>query len=214
MHKWASDTILPLINHAMATMPKSELEGLFPAALKFGTLDIPHYNLPKPLTPGHTYCDFIARLVNNLATIRSITHKYQVSIRKKLQALSSVTNSYQAGDLVLWSPEENSHSFRSSKLAPKVLSPYRVVTHDKDDVLCVHPVAQTSHMLHSSRITPIGSVHSAIQLGLLDREEYIVDQTISHRGKPPRLRTLQFLGSLGRLLLNIRCMGIIGNSSE
>ena len=70
------------INHAMATMPNSELGGLSPAALKFGTLDIPHFDLPRPLTPGHTYCDFVTRLDNNLATVRSVTHTYQESIRK------------------------------------------------------------------------------------------------------------------------------------
>ena len=194
VHKWASDTVLPLINHAMATMPNSELGGLSPAALKFGTLDIPHFDLPKPLTPGHTYCDFVTRLDNNLATVRSITHTYQESIRKARQSLSSVTNSYQKGDLVLWNPKEHPHSFRSSKLAPKLLGPYEVLSQSKNDVLCVHPIAQTSHLLHSSRLTPfIGSVEAAKDLGLLDKEEYIVEQIITHRGKPPRLKTLQFL---------------------
>ena len=181
-------------SHAMATMPNSELGGLSPAALKFGTLDIPHFDLPKPLTPGHTYCDFVTRLDNNLATVRSITHTYQESIRKARQSLSSVTNSYQKGDLVLWNPKEHPHSFRSSKLAPKLLGPYEVLSQSKNDVLCVHPIAQTSHLLHSSRLTPfIGSVEAAKDLGLLDKEEYIVEQIITHRGKPPRLKTLQFL---------------------
>ena len=185
--------VLPLINHALATIPNSELGGLSPAALKFGTLDIPHFDLPRLLTPGHTYCDFVTRLDNNLATVRSINHTYQESIRNARQALSSVINSYQAGDLVPWNPKDNPHSFRSPKLAPKLLGPYQVLSQNKNDVLCVHPVAQTSHMLHSTRLTPlIGSVATAEHLGLLDKEDYIVEQIISHRGKPPRLKTLQF----------------------
>ena len=156
-------------------MPNSGLGGLSPAALKFGTLDFPHFNLPKPLTPGHKYCDFIAR---------SITNQSQVSLQNKRQALSPVINSYQGGDLILWNPKENSHSFRWSKLAPKLFDPYQLVSQHKNDVLCIHPVAQTSHILQSSRLMPfIGSVDSAKPRGPLDSEEYIVDHITPHRGK-------------------------------
>jgi Integrase zinc binding domain len=37
--RWASDTILPLINHTLCTTPNSELGGFSPAELKFGTTD-------------------------------------------------------------------------------------------------------------------------------------------------------------------------------
>ena len=52
VHRWASDTVLPLINHAMATMPNSELGGLSPSELKFGTIYIKCFQLPQPLIPG------------------------------------------------------------------------------------------------------------------------------------------------------------------
>ena len=35
-HRWASDTVLPFINHALATSPNDELGGLSPIELKFG----------------------------------------------------------------------------------------------------------------------------------------------------------------------------------
>ena len=81
VHKWASDTVLPLINHAMATMPNSELGGLSPAALKFGTLDIPHFDLPTPLAPGHNYCDFVARL-DNRQTVKTVGRFPQVNVHR------------------------------------------------------------------------------------------------------------------------------------
>ena len=73
VHQWASDTVLPPINNAMATMLNSELGSLSPAALKFAAQDFPNFELPKPLTPGHNDGDFVAHLDNNLATIRFIT---------------------------------------------------------------------------------------------------------------------------------------------
>ena len=44
--QWASDTVLPLINHALMTMPNSEIGGLSPVELKFGTRDHTRFNLP------------------------------------------------------------------------------------------------------------------------------------------------------------------------
>jgi hypothetical protein len=36
-HRWASDTVLPLINHSLATTPNQELGGLSPIGLKSGS---------------------------------------------------------------------------------------------------------------------------------------------------------------------------------
>ena len=125
-HKWASDTVLPLINHALAVTPKAELGGLSPAELKFGTVDYKCFHLPKPLPPGHNYHEFVTRLDNHLATVRSITNDFQCSQRTKRQAPAPTShqNRYQPRGLVLWNPKEHPHALRSSKLAPKLLGPY------------------------------------------------------------------------------------------
>ena len=47
-HRWASDTVLPLINHALATFQNDELGGLSPIELKFGTHALEHFKLPPP----------------------------------------------------------------------------------------------------------------------------------------------------------------------
>ena len=57
--QWASDTILPLINHALCTTPNSELGGFSPTELKFGTTDYHRFNLPPPLPPGHSYGEYV-----------------------------------------------------------------------------------------------------------------------------------------------------------
>ena len=80
-NSWASDTVLPLINHALMTMPNTEIGGLSPVELKFGTRDLPRFNLPPPLLPGHTYCVLVKALDVNLAIGRSITPSYQQQLR-------------------------------------------------------------------------------------------------------------------------------------
>ena len=195
-HKWASDTVLPLINHALAVTPNAELGGLSPAELKFGTLDYKRFQLPQPLPPGHNYHEFITRLDENLATVRSITNDFQCSLRTQRQAPtpSDHQNKYHAGDLVLWNPKENVNSFRSSKLSPKLLGPYAVRSQLGNDVSCTHCQRQTPHIFHCERLTPFfGTPTSAKALGLLDTNEYVIDSILSHRGSLDHRKKLHFL---------------------
>jgi hypothetical protein len=79
--RWASDTVLPLINHALATSSNSELGGLSPAELKFGTLNYKKFQLPPPLQPGSNYASLVHQLNNNLAVVREITSTKHFSTR-------------------------------------------------------------------------------------------------------------------------------------
>ena len=193
-HKWASDTILPLINHALATTPNSELGGLAPTELKFGTVDHSRFQLPPPLSPGHSYGEYVNQLNINLSTVRAITSQFQNELRQKRQASITKQNVYQKDDLILWNPKEHSKAFRSSKLAPKLLGPYTVITHIGNNVTCLHTQLNTQHVFHTDRISPyIGTIQSAQKIGLLDREEYIVESIVAHRGKWTHLKSIEFL---------------------
>ena len=195
-HKWASDTVLPLINHAMMTLPNTEIGGLSPAELKFGTRDHARFQLPPPLSPGHTYGDLVIALDRNLAIVRSITSAYQDSLRQHRQSNSPPDshNRFQPGDFVLWNPLETPHSFRSNKLSPKLLGPYKVIEQIKNDITCQHVVTNIVSSLHASRVTPyFGTPDTAYTTALLDRDEYIIDFIITHRGNPRKISTLEFL---------------------
>ena len=101
IHRWASDTVFPLINHALSTAPHSELGGLSLAELKFGKTDYHRLNLPLPLVPGNNYCDLVQEPDHNLATVRAITTAFQQSLRTR-RLRNQITNLYQPGDLILW----------------------------------------------------------------------------------------------------------------
>ena len=195
-HKWASDTVLPLINHAVVTSPNDELGGLSPAELKFGTIGSKHFNMPTALLPGHHYSEFVSTLDANLALIKSITNKFQEELRAKRQKRNYLQgkNTYQHGDLILWNPKEHPHSLRSSKLAPKLLGPYKVISHVQNKISCTHVQHHTNHELHSDRVTPfIGAPANALHVALLDREEFVVQAILSHRGNWTTKTSIEFL---------------------
>jgi hypothetical protein len=142
--------------------------------------------LPQPLSPGNHYNDFVQQLDATLSTIRSITQKYQRELRNKRQSTNSLQqrNQYQQGDLILWNSREHSHSIRSSKLAPKLLGPYSVTSHVQNKINCVHLQRKTTHEFHSDRVTPfLGSLDHARNIALLDREEFLVQEILTHRGQ-------------------------------
>ena len=107
-----------------------------------------------------------------------------------------MTNIYQPGDLILWNPRENVNSFRSSKLAPKLLGPYSVISQERNDIICTHCHLQTQHTFHSDRVSPfLGTPTDAAKLGLLDKDEYVVSAVLQHRGNLKRLKTVEVLVS-------------------
>ena len=94
-NKWASDTVLPLINHAMMTMPNAEIGGVTPAELKYGTRDHARFQLPHPLSPGHSYGDLVIALDRYLSVVRSITSSYQQTLRLQRLVKTPTHNKYQ-----------------------------------------------------------------------------------------------------------------------
>jgi hypothetical protein len=185
---------LPLINHAVATSPNDELGGISPLELKFGSQALQYFQLPPPLVPGNDYGALIAHLNANLAAVRSATAAFQASLRNNRHSTTPTQNAFSPGDLILWNPRENIHSFRSSKLAPKVLGPYKVISQHKNDIKCVHPVLHTQHTLHSSRVTPFfGTQENANKIALLDQEEFIVEDILQHKGEWNKIKDMSFL---------------------
>jgi Chromo (CHRromatin Organisation MOdifier) domain len=193
-HRWASDTVLPLINHSLATAKNDELGGISPSELKFGSQALQFFQLPPPLVPGNDYGALVAHLNANLAAVRSATAAFQASLRTTRHNTTPTQNKFAPGDLILWNPRENVNSFRSSKLAPKLLGPYKVLSQHKNDIKCVHPVLHTQHTLHSSRVTPFfGTADNAHKIALLDSDEYVVEDILQHKGEWNKIKDMAFL---------------------
>ena len=205
-HRWASDTVLPLINHALATSPNDELGSLSPIELKFGTQAIEHLKLLPPLVPGNNYTALAQQLDANLAVVRSATSAFQATLRMKRHTTTPSQNQLSPGDVILWNPRENAFSFRSTKLAPKLLGPYRVISQHKNDKSCEHVVLHNHHNLHSSRVAPFyGTLESENTVALLDNGEFIVEDILSHRGDYKHIKDI--FSTLGRLRLDPRLLG-------
>ena len=64
----------------------------------------------------------------------------------------------------------------------------------KNDITCKHVVTNIISVLHSNRVMPfIGSDTDAQTSALLDRDDFIVDSVITHRGNAKKVSSLEFL---------------------
>ena len=191
---WSSDTVLPLITHAILTTPNDELGGLTPIELKFGTSAFHYFTLPSLPPAGTNYHPLLQSLNDHLTAIREVTADFQSDLRSWKKRHNSHLNIFQPGDLILWNPKETPTSLRSSKLQPKFLGPYCVIKQTHNDVLCKHVTTNIEYTFHSSRIYPFfGSIQDAKKCAIVDTDEYDVEAILDHAGNIRRKTSMRFL---------------------
>ena len=194
IHHWSSDTVLPLITHAILTTPNDELGGLTPMELKFGTTAFQNFTLPTLLPAGTNYHPFLQSLNDHLAAIREVTSDFQSDLRSWKKRHNSHLNIFQPGDLILWNPKETPTSLRSCKLQPKFLGPYTVIRQTRNDVKCKHVTSNIQYTFHSSRVYPFfGSIQDAKRAAIVDDDEYTVEAILQHQGNTQRKTSMRFL---------------------
>jgi hypothetical protein len=192
--EWDSDEVLPLVNHALNYYPNSELGGLSPLELKFGSTNYQRFHLPELLPVGQDYHEYLNKLNSNMSIIRDISTKYQSDLRNSRLTDSHLQNRYQPGDLILFNPRENPYAMRETKLSPKFLGPYEVISQRRNDIKCKHVTLNTEHVLHASRVHPFfGTVDDAKRVSMVDREEFLVEEILAHRGNSNRKASMEFL---------------------
>ena len=126
--------------------------------------------------------------------MRSATAEFQASLRNSRRKTTPQQKQYKPRDLILWNPKENVLSFILSKLAPKLLEPYTIISLHKKDIECQHQVLNTKCFLRRSRVTPyFGTPDSAKTVALLDHDELVVEDILQHKGQWNKIKDMTFL---------------------
>ena len=196
VHKWSSDTVLPLINFELADFPNSETGGIKPFELKYGSADLPFFRLPQPLTDSEKYPALLRELNDNLTAVRDITRQFQEQVARKRAGDMTVAtqNTYQPGDYILWDPKEYSQQKLATKLTMNYSGPYEVLEQVKNDITCKHLVTGAIKIFHVSRVKPFfGDELTARDAALRDHDQHEVDSILAHKGNPLKRSSMSFL---------------------
>jgi hypothetical protein len=175
--QWSDPTIIGLVAHAINSAVHSET-GYAPMELKFGTQDLPYNDIISNSAPT-----VLRELNANLKTIRSILLEYQISLVHKRSNANKAQNKYQPGDYVLFQYSQDGHM--KAKLNAKLLGPYQVLTHVKNDVTVRNLITTSVSVFHATRLKPFYSSHEeAYEAALRDADQYLVATFIAYRGDP------------------------------
>jgi hypothetical protein len=193
LDQWSDDSVLPLINFALASFPTSETGGFTPFELKYGRQDAAYMHLPDAGSLGSTPHAYLQRLEKNIAVVREASLQLQKQIAEERCKAVGLTSKYEFGDLVVWDPLETPWDFKETKLTPRYSGPYTVVTQVKNDVHCKHINLGTEHTLHVSRLRPFfGTYEEALRVAQLDRNQYLIQKINYFRGNVFKRESLTF----------------------
>jgi hypothetical protein len=187
VHRWSDDRVLPLINFALCNFPTSETGGFTPFQLKYGSEDSKYFRLPVGISDDAS--EFIKELDENIKVVRELSGRAQEEIMAERLKVNSTTPQYEFGDFVLFDPKEHDRDFLESKLAPRFLGPYEVISQYKNDIKAKHIVNHNMVELHVSQVKPFfGNRDEAIAMGKLDKNQYTI-MSINHYTGNPHIRT-------------------------
>jgi hypothetical protein len=192
--RWSSPTILPLVQFILNSRDCSET-GVVPFHATFGSADAIYFRMPEGeegdgMRRVHAY---IKLLDENLKLLTEISKKFQEQLIAERTAKTPIAeqNEYQPGDLVLW--QLNPDDPLPTKLTPKFLGPYEVLSQEKNDVTCKHIVLGQVKVFHVTRLKMFhGSYDEAYRLAMLDNDQYSIRRFVSYRGNPTLRTTMEF----------------------
>jgi len=196
-HRWSHPTVLPLIQFMLNTFDNSET-GVVPFHAHFGTADATYFQLPA-IKEGEEEDSllltqqYLINLDKNLKTLYEISKKHQDRIASERKKYSSpeLQNTFQPGDRVLWQRDPNIPL--PSKLSPKFVGPYEVISQDRNDVTCRHLILGHIKVFHVSRLKIFhGSLESAKNTAMIDNNQYVINEFKAFRGNPKTRTTMEF----------------------
>jgi len=190
--RWSSPTILPAVQFLINNNVSSET-GVTPFHATFGSIDATYGRMGEGGDGVHRVNAYIRLLDDNLRLLSDITKKHQAKLisERTSQMPPHKQNQYQPGDYVLW--QLNPDEPLPSKLTPKFLGPFEVITQYKNDVTCKHIVLGNVKVFHVTRLKIFhGSRDEAIRIAKLDNDQFTIRRIIAYRGDPTVRTTLEF----------------------
>lgn len=193
VNKWSSPTVLPLIQYHLNSLQHSE-SGCSPFAATFGSLDDQFFALPNvKMDAGMRMNAYVTELDKNLKLIRDISHQFQqdLAAERIRDTPADQQNMFQQGDLVLFRVDTSKPL--PSKLSPKYIGPYEVISQYKNDVKCRHIIMGDIKDLHVTRLKLFnGTYEDAKRIAMLDHDQYAIACIKAYRGDPNKRSSMEF----------------------
>jgi hypothetical protein len=186
-HKWSDPTILGIIKFLLNSRYNDEVEQI-PFDLHFGAHASTYHQLPLEILSSSAKDQssaYLQQLNEYFTTILEVMDKFHIQRVSQRTGDLDITkhNTYQPGDFILLARDESKP--RPSKLSPKYLGPYEVISHNKNDIKAKHLVMDSIHTFHVNMVKLFtGTQQQAFTAALEDFNQYEIERIISYAGDP------------------------------
>ena len=169
--------------------------GLTPFEAHYGSRAGTYFKMPANLTSdADRQKAFVTLLDENLRTLRELSsdHHDNVLAKRQRKHEDRSYNLYQPGDLVLFKISVTDKPL-PSKLTLQFAGPFKVISHEQNDVTAQHLVSGVIKVLHTDRLKIfIGSEDDAFKMAMLDEDQYLVQAITNFKGDPMTRTSMQF----------------------
>ena len=189
--RWSEPSLIQWVMFILNSFSDSET-GVSPYVLTFGSKDAEYFRIPDGLDAS-TASSFVRQLDDDLQFVREKTAKFQKElIRQRLESSDELKqNQYQPGDFVLFQQDPNKPL--PSKLSPRYVGPYVVISQYKNDVSVRHIVLGFTKDFHVDDLKIFhGNPDDAYKAALLDQDQFEIDRILAHRGDPHMRTSMEF----------------------
>ncbi len=187
--RWSDASVIGWIQYLMNIYDTSETGGISPMEITFGSTDKSYFRIPDSTQDTKGY---VTSLNQDLIDIRSLVAKYQHMLVSKDNVDAIPQNMYQPGDYVLLHRTVTHPP--ASKLHPKYIGPFLVVSQYKNDVTVECLISGKSYVFFVSDLKIfIGSKADAKAAALLDSDQFEMRSILQYRGDPHLRTSMEFL---------------------
>lgn len=193
--RWSDPTVLPLIQFVINNTLHSETN-VVPFHAHFGSADATYFSLPSSLSNSDSATvthEFVRLLDQNLQILQQISKDFQHTLAHERTDVTPAVrqNKYQPGDFVLW--ELDTSKPRPTKLTPRFLGPFIVISQSKNDVTCKHVNLGEVRVFHVTRLKIFhGTLDEAKHVALVDKDQSFVHSIVAYKGDPTSRAFMEF----------------------
>jgi len=184
-HKWADDTVLPvvqfIINGTYNRDSGTYSQNFSAFTLTFGNLCHERFD-PNTLNDDKYKTEFVAKLNDNFQVLHKASEAYQEELAAKRLAKHNNPDVLMAGDLVVRDPNK---PFRMAKLNYYYRGPYEVRSRVNNNVELKHLAMTALITEHIERLKPfLGTQEQAEHLANLDADQFFIRKIKFYLGDP------------------------------
>ena len=187
LNNWDNPIPLCTIKYFLNHLISSET-GISPYEATFGSssaIQQKIIEIPKDFPKNNA---LLCILNDSILAANAVLSEHIEKVERK-RAEKNVKQTYVPGDFIMYKIPQS-----KLKVKSPLLGPYRVISHENNNILCQHPCKTYTQVLHAENVYIFyGTYEQALDTALRDDDQFFVTEILNYRGNPEKRSEMEFL---------------------